>query len=388
VGGETWEGSLFGPNEGSADAFLARYDGDGNQIWGRQFGTSGGDDIAAIDVDADGAAYVTGYSSRQIGPTGDYWGLYLSKFDSVGDQVFVRQHTTPLCDMGAGVVYSGPENVFVAGHRGSGLVASDAVLTRFNLTNESADWTTQWGSTATDKAKAIAAGDTGDLYVAGATLGSMAATGSAGSWDAFLSKLDANGNLQWTRQLGSNASDAANAVGVDPTANIYIAGLTGGPLPNNSHAGGLDAFLAKYDAYGGLLWTRQFGTDGWDLCNALSIDSSGDIYVTGETNGLLGDTSFGYHDGFVAKFQADGNMMWLQQFGTAEIDRSWDIATDLLGNVYVAGDTRGAFGAENAGHLDGFLAKLSIVPEPSTIALLGTAVLGLLAYAWRRRKRR
>src|SRR5439155_1266491 len=137
---------------------------------------------------------------------------------------------------------------------------------------------------------------------------------SAGGVDAFLRKYDAAGNTLWTRQFGTSADDLADAVAVDGTG-VYMAGFTGGTLPGQTSAGGVDAFLRKYDSSGNVLWTRQFGTSAYDSAVAIAADGTS-VYVAGFTGGtLLGQTSAGGYDAFLRKYDSSGNVLWTRQFG-------------------------------------------------------------------------
>ncbi len=113
------------------------------------------------------------------------------------------------------------------------------------------------------------------------------------------------------------------------------------------------------------------GTADNDSANGIAVDSAGNIYITGGTNGSLGGTNAGSGDAFVAKYTSRGTQLWTQQFGTVDYDYSYDIAVDSLNNVYVAGETQGSLGATNAGDYDAWIfAKFNVDSAGNT---LGTA---------------
>src|SRR2546425_1032036 len=105
--------------------------------------------------------------------------------------------------------------------------------------------------------------DASGVYVAGLTWDALPGQTSAGSGDAFLRKYDASGNVLWTRQFGSSDFDQADNVAVDASG-AYVAGVTAGAFPGQTSAGSADAFVIKYDTSGNVLWTRQFGSSGYD----------------------------------------------------------------------------------------------------------------------------
>ena len=161
------------------------------------------------------------------------------------------------------------------------------------------EWIRQFGSSATDLGLKISV-DASGVYVAGHTIGALPGQTSAGGADAFVRKYDASGNELWTRQFGSSAFDLALGISVDASG-VYVAGHTTGALPGQTSAGSGDAFVRKYDTSGNVVWTRQFGSSASDVAFGISVDASG-VYVAGWTFGALpGQTSAGSFDAFVAK---------------------------------------------------------------------------------------
>ena len=142
------------------------------------------------------------------------------------------------------------------------------------------------------------------VYVAGQTRGTLPGQTSSGGRDAFVRKYDSAGTEVWTRQFGTFAVDQASGVSVD-SSGVYVAGFTGGTLPGQSSAGFTDAFVRKYDLAGTEVWTRQFGSPSLDEARGVSVDSSG-VYVAGQTRSTLpGQTSAGSIDAFVVKLRGD-----------------------------------------------------------------------------------
>lgn len=151
--------------------------------------------------------------------------------------------------------------------------------------------------------------------------------------------------LEWTDRFGDPQQlDFAFGVVADGSG-AYTVGYTNGTLGQTSF-GRLDAFIRKYDHDGNVVWTRQFGTIRDDLAIGVSLDSTG-VYVAGGTNGTLAGTSFGRVDGFVAKFDVDGNDVWTRQFGTGNDDYFTGIAVDTSG-MYLSGVWNGVIGTNQA----------------------------------------
>jgi hypothetical protein len=159
--------------------------------------------------------------------------------------------------------------------------------------------------------------------------------------------------------LGTTGNDFANAVAVDSAGNAYITGFTDGTLDGQTNAGGIDAFLAKYDSSGNKLWVKLLGTSGNDGAFGVAVDASGNAYITGYVGGSLdGQTYAGLGDAFIAKYDSSGNKQWVKLLGTSGSDGAGGVAVDASGNVYIAGNTNGNLdGQTNAGDYDAFIAK-------------------------------
>src|SRR5207245_4106844 len=129
----------------------------------------------------------------------------------------------------------------------------------------------------------------GNVYVAGVTLGALGGTAND-SGDAFLAKLDGLGNVLWIRQLGGPGLQQANGVGVDSAGNAYVGGIAE-VLINGAPTHDFAVFLAKYDAAGNQGWIQQFGSDTSFGAEgrAVAVDAAGNAWVAGITAGPLPD---------------------------------------------------------------------------------------------------
>ena len=147
-------------------------------------------------------------------------------------------------------------------------------------------------------------------------------------------------------RLRTEDDDFAQSVTVDSSGNIYISGGTYGSL-DGTNAGSVDAFLTKFDTSGNELWTEQLGTAYTDGSNAVATDSAGNVYISGITAGDLGGTNAGANDAFLTKYDASGNLQWSRQIGTISDDRSYSVAVDSSGNIFISGFTRGDLNGGN-----------------------------------------
>ncbi len=103
------------------------------------------------------------------------------------------------------------------------------------------------------------------------------------------------------------------------------------------------------------MWIQQFGSAGADQAYTISIDSNNLVYVAGLTTRDLGGQNAGFDDAFLAKFDTNGNLLGIDQFGTVGVDTADGINAKFPDQVYVAGVTDGSLGGINAGSYDAFL---------------------------------
>ncbi|HEX6381385.1 MAG TPA: SBBP repeat-containing protein, partial [Acidimicrobiia bacterium] len=218
-------------------------------------------------------------------------------------------------------------------------------------------WTTQFGTTSPDDANGLAINSAGSLFVIGQTSGVLPGQTNYGMIDAFLRHYDPSGAEVWTRQFGSTERDIPKGVTLDDAGNVYVVGQTFGTFPDQTSAGGWDAFLRKYTPGGDEVWTRQFGGGGGESAASVKIDKEGNAYVVGGTRAALpGQTNIGDFDSFIVKLDATGAPVWVRQFGTKVEDYALTVALDGNGSPIVAGETSGLLaGASAAGGLDGFV---------------------------------
>jgi len=363
--------------QGGFDAFLSKLDPSGATLWTKQFGSTRNDDAFGVSVDDLGGVFVVG--STEGAPAGVSKGgvdAYLFKFDAEGNTVWSRQIGTTFRDEAFGVAADGLGNVYLTGQTGGSLPGpnqgvTDAFLHKFDALGNVL-WSTQIGSHSTELGADVAVDGQGNTYVTGYTISSLAGP-TSGFRDAFVTKFSATGERLWIRQMGTDTSDVAAGIAADGFGNIYVAGQTYGALAG-PNAGGADMFATKYDAQGNLLWTKQFGTASFDAAYSIATDAAGNAYITGVTHGSFAGELMGEADLFLTKLDPHGNVIWSQQLGSPQRDEGWKIAIDSLGSLYLTGQTNGPLQEPYlGGDVDAFAIKL-VVPEPSGLLLVGAAI--------------
>jgi len=342
-------------SNGEWDVFLSKFDSFGNFIWARTWGGSGYDEGRGVVVDGSGNVYVTGQflGAVDFDPSGGdphtsngEGDVFLSKFDSSGDFIWVLTWGGLSSECGYGVAADGSGKVYVTGwfkgtadfnpsggdpHTSNG--TADVFLSKFDSSgNFIRAWT--WGGISFDEGQGVTADGSGNAYVTGyfiATTDFDPNGGdphtSNGENDVFLSKFDSSGDFIWALTWGGLSSECGYGVAADGSGNVYVTGWFSGTTdfnpqggdPHTSNGGG-DAFLSKFDSSGDFEWARTWG-GLWRTCGiGVAADGSGKVYTTGYFAGTVDfapsappcnddpdeHTSHGYMDAFLTKHLADG----------------------------------------------------------------------------------
>jgi hypothetical protein len=250
-------------------------------------------------------------------------------------------------------------------------------------------YATYLGGTGGDVAYGIAVDSSGNAYITGVTNSTNFPTLSpeqssyAGSGDAFVLKLNSTGSaVVYSTYLGGTGADAAAAVAVDPTGDAFITGTTMSvDFPTTTGAfqaaygGNGDAFITELGSAGDkLVYSSYLGGSQADSGQAVSVDSSGNAYLTGYTQSVdfptvnpLQPVNGGASDAFVAKVNFPGSaLVYSTYLGGSEADVGQGIKVDNSGNAYIVGytfssdfPTHNALQAANAGGPDAFVAEIN-----------------------------
>lgn len=270
-----------------------------------------------------------------------------------------RQSGSADSEMLRGMTVDQSGNVYVVGNWGNNSTLPVQIAFYKYSSNGDLGWTKIFGS---GWAEGVVVDSEGDVYITGYTNIAMDGNTHKGNMDVFISKYDASGTLQWTKQPGTSANEQAHAIAIDNNDNIIVTGYTYGELDGNTYQGNADIFVTKYSSEGGWIWTRQLGTTALDWGMAICTDSNGDVYISGQTAGELdgntfyGDTMEG--DIFVTKYSSSGIKQWTRQHGTTTGEGGRGMTTDSSNNVYVTGFTKGDLdGNTNTGGNDTFAMK-------------------------------
>lgn len=365
---------------GNHDIYTAKYGPDGSFKWVRTAGGTSGDYTHALTADDSGNTYLTGEfeNTTKWGSTGPSMtavggnDVFVSSYNTNGDLRWAKRlGGGGKNDQGLGISQSNG-NVYVCGKfemtawfsGGTAYTTSggrDIFFAKYT-TDGTLLWVKKAGGPGDDEAYAITSDADGNFYMTGyfsqtANFNGIYLT-STGSKDIFIAKYDTNGNIIWARKAGGSASDYGMGIKIDNAGRLF---LTGGFRTNTKfgsislwgQGGDADIFVARYTSNGDVVWARKAGGRINDYGRALALDSSSNLFITGnfglEAN-FGGQTVYGADSAeiYVASWDMNGNFKWVLKVGGPTddpdpgrfLEMGLSICTDPSGNVITSGAYR------------------------------------------------
>ncbi|MDP4267259.1 MAG: SBBP repeat-containing protein [Bacteroidota bacterium] len=378
--GDGFFGTTKLKNSVHEDVFIAKYDKNGKFKWANQAGSlSTDDDGQGVAVDKNENCYVIGFfegkavfDSKEVSSNGKT-DIFVAKYNSNGIIEWVINIGGKGNDLGRSISLDGKGNCYITGKfegtanfGDKSLTSSggeDIFICKINSENGKILWANSGGSKGNDDCFSISTDYNGNSYIAGgiekdAKFDNITMKGS-GSQDIFLAKYNTNGKLEWIKSAEGESTENARSVVVEPSGKyVYITGVFSSETVSFDEniklksAGVFDMFIAKYDSNGILQWAKSEGGPDHDGGLAITVDKSGNSYVTGyfKSTARIGDkeyTSNGDLDVFIAKFNPNGSVEWVICGGGSMRERADGIGIDKEGNIYFAGSFEDTFTFDN-----------------------------------------
>jgi len=376
--------------------FVSKLDSSGNLLWTTLIGDSSGAgsfaESSGVAVDSSGDIYITGVTGTAANAGGS-----VSKLNSSG--VLLWSSLTVGGEDPSAIAVDSSDNIYITG---------DSISTNFQdypfVSQLSSSGALQWSTslpiangTGESVGYGIVVDSSDNVYVTGDTTASTfpgTSQTNAGGEDAFVSKLNASGAVQWSTFVGGSGDETGFGIALGPSGYVYIVGsTTSTTLPGavgQTNASGADAFVSSLTPAGSLYWTYLLGgTSNGPSGTAIAVKSS-DIYVTGGTSSPTfpgtSQTNAGGEDAFVSHFNTGGALLDSYLLGGSGDETGTGIAADSSGDIYITGNTTSSiFPGTNQtnpnsslGNPEGdiaFVSKLAYQSTPTvTVSLSGTGV--------------
>lgn len=365
IDGDPSSDSLILINQGDLDIFVSKLSSSGDFVWAKHFGGPGRSFVGGLDVDDFGNVYTVGYFQDTV----DF-------------------------DPNAGVynVYSNGIFNFLPWNS---QVTTDIFLSKLNKDGEFV-WAKMLEASYSAQANGVTSDALGNVYVGGSFSNTIDCDPSLeisnlislGGDDGFVCKLDSLGNFIWAKNVVSSTQECVvSGIATDNFNNLICTGTYRGLADIDPTADTIafetlnpEMFISKYSPSGELLWVKNFNGDAFNYAKAVTTDSSGNIYLTGNCDGTTdfdpGPDSYEIttvtFTPFIVKLNSDGDFIWAS-FATGSGGglyggQTSSVSVDQNQNVFFSGifdesfdfdpgiDT---FNLTATGDWDGFICKLN-----------------------------
>jgi len=227
------------------------------------------------------------------------------------------------------------------------------------------DWTYRAGGSLNDNAYSIVATADGGSIVAGQVI--PVAEGTLGG-DAWVTKLDADGGVEWSETYGGSGYDRARSIiELAEGGYLFVGGTSSDDGDVEGHQGEGDYWVVRLSESGDIIWQRCFGGTEIDVALGVVRSSGGGFVITGEARSGDGDVTdnHGITDLWVIKIDEDGNLLWEHALGGSTSDAGFDVIESLDGGIITVGTTTSSDGDVTGFHgiYDYWVVKLSAEGE-------------------------
>jgi len=308
----------------------------GNNLWQKTFGGSNDEIAHSVQQTDDGGYILAGYT-MPLGGTSD---AYFVRLDANGSKLWEKTFGGRGDDGAYSVQQVDDGGYIVAGYTSSfGAGESDIYVLRLDVDGNKV-WERTFGGRSSEEALFVRKLSDAGFVVAGYT-NSLGAGGN----DAYVLKLDANGNRVWEKVFGGNVDDAAYCIQQTIDGGYIVVGFT-----RSFGAGKSDFHVLKLDSDGNKMWEKTFGGNSDDFARCVQQTSDGGYIVAGDTWSL----GSGACDVYVLKLDAGGKVLWQKVYGGSRLDYAYSVQQTKEGGYILAGGTS-SFGS---GGLDVYVIKM------------------------------
>ncbi len=322
--------------------------------------------LTTVRENVDGSFIAAGY----IGPYPDTANYYISKCDASGNLVWEKEYGGGSEDRAFSVKQTSDNGFIVAGfsfsatgdvvqqHAGG----SEAWIVKLDA-NGNKQWATTYGGTSSDTAYAVCQMPDGGYLVCGAAKSANGdVPGNNGSSDGWVFKLNASGILVWKKNFGGSAQDVLNNI-IKNADNTYT--LSGYSFSNSGDVSGnhgkADVWVIKIDDAGNLIWSKLFGGSGNDASFGLAAGYTDGSFVTGFTESSDGQVTglAGGADCWTLRLDDNGNLLWQKSSGTLNNEYAMAIMPSNNAEFAIAGLGYPLTQTPGPDEMDGLIIKYS-----------------------------
>jgi|TARA_B110000908_G_scaffold66438_1_gene80465 hypothetical protein len=356
------------------DFWVLKLDAESNIQWSKTFGGTNDDRGNDIIQTNDGGYAVLGYSTSsdqdvsENAGSQDFWMIKLNANGSISwSKTFgytgADFGTTLLQTADNSYLITGVLDVTASGGQGNSQRHAGGDIWAIKLSeNGELQWSKYFGGSFTDTPFGVVETEDHNFIIAGSSdSGDVDISNNNGSYDFWVLKIASNGSLLWERSFGGSEIDEGRAITTTNDGNFIIVGDTRSAdkdVSNNN--GAADVWIIKMNTDGNLIWEKTIGGTSFDVARSVSKTQDGGFIISGSSRSL--DNSFtnqGQNDALLLKIDSEGNGVWKQTIGGAEIDFFYDSVQLNDASIIAVGETNSSNGdlTENKGFSDALIIK-------------------------------
>ncbi len=337
-GGYAIAGWTYSFGAGYNDVYVIKLNASGNIQWTKTIGGSGKDSSSSIIQTTDGGYAIAGVT-ESFGAGG--YDVYVIKLSANGNIEWTKTIGGDSIDHGRSIIQTTDGGYAIAGGTYSfGAGSDDVYVIKLNASGN-IQWTKTIGGSSSDYGSSIIQTTDGGYAIAGWTL-----SFGAGGLDVYVIKLNANGNVEWTKTIGGSSYDAGRSIIQTTDGGYAIVGET-----YSFGAGFYDVYVIKLSASGNIEWTKTIGGSSYDFGHSIIQTTDGGYAIAGYTESF----GAGFYDVYVIKLNANGNVEWTKTIGGSYTDWGYSIIKTTDGGYAITGYTQ-SFGV---GGSDVYVIKLN-----------------------------
>lgn len=344
------DGDLAGRTALDFDGWLIKTDPLGNMLWQQRYGGTGHDRLVAIAALPTGGFVLVG-TTESLEFTHGEKDIYVVRTDALGRVLWERAYGGSGNDAAYDVIVLRDGHLLIAGETGSR--DGDVLLSRGGIDlwllkldlSGGVVWQRTFGGAGTDRCVAARETLEGDIIALGSSDSPQSDLGPPkGGTDWVFIRLDAYGNLRWSKRYGGSSEDEPHALTLSPFREILATGTT---FSRNfdverSHGEGDVWLVSLREDDGTLKWEETYGGESHDGANALAYSPDASIYIAGTSRSMKGQRTEwkGLFDGWLLKVNARGGLIWQHTLGGFQQDYYLGMALNQDSDILLTGSTR------------------------------------------------
>jgi hypothetical protein len=354
-------GDISTKAEEENDYWLLKFDENSNLQWNKTYGGSKDDIGQSLAQTSDGGFILTGYSMSSDGDASKNEGFHdnwILKLDAQGNLEWESSYGFSGHDHSYDILEASQGGYFFTGFLDITSARADGNTEKGNsLTSHgvgefwgtkideegSVQWRGYFGGTNNDRAHGVVQTNDGGFVMAGFTESDdFDISNTNGSYDFWVVKVDAFGNLIWEQSFGGEGIEVSYDIAKTADNGFVVVGNTfstnGDILLNHGES---DMWMIKLDEEGNLIWEQTYGGSQFDLAQAVVQSKDGGFLITGNTKSDDKDSSLnnGENDIWVVKTNAFGDLVWEKSFGGSGLDFGLDLLENIDGSILIVGES-------------------------------------------------